>query len=339
MPSAKVSEWVAELEDVFLCDDAATCLYHALYGRDGALHTRLATLHLPTLRAILASPSEDDFVAFVSHFFGKTDADSTALLLRSLYAWREHGALPDTDDAAPSWADVNDDFLDGELPSPEEYCQHDLETMQGLMLQFKDEWANRDSDTPVWVGINAAFGSMVYPSKLWHYCEMRDMHDVPTAEYVDALAARLSGLLGRGDAGRVKTVLEVGAGRGYLSKQLARRLRGEGVSVVATDADAFEGVEQLDCASALVRHAPDVVVCSWMPYGCDWTSQFRAAPSVAHYVLTGPPGLSGTTAAWCCPADGLWRAEHVEEAEMYSICKLDSEYDPGNTKTILYSRK
>ena len=159
---------------------------------------------------------------------------------------------------------------------------------------------------------------------------MRDIHDFYTDEYISALAAHITSL---GPA--AATIVEVGAGRGGLTKRLAPKLPSS--TVVATDMDSFAGVEQLGYEAALQKYSPTLVLCAWMPYGCDWTPDFRRSASVRAYIQMGPPPLTGTTEAWMCPEG--WTARHVEEAEMFSICKLDSNLDPGNTKTISYLRK
>ncbi len=42
-----------------------------------------------------------------------------------------------------------------------------------------------------------------------------------------------------------------------------------------------DSVEMLPCDEALAEHRPDVVLCSWMPLGVDWTSSMRACPQVS----------------------------------------------------------
>ena len=42
-----------------------------------------------------------------------------------------------------------------------------------------------------------------------------------------------------------------------------------------------ERVQMMDCQSALTMYQPDVVLCSWMPFGKDWTHDMRACASVS----------------------------------------------------------
>eukprot|EP00937_MAST-01D_sp_MAST-1D-sp2_P006767 g6767.t1 len=114
-------------------------------------------------------------------------------------------------------------------------------------------------------------------------------------------------------------VLEVGAGDGQLGRALQHALArppaqsaatrrvdqdnagAEGgwvdadsvrVELVLTDkappagADA-SGVAPVGYRQALAQHAPDVVLCAWMPMGQDWSAAFRACDSVREYVLVG----------------------------------------------------
>lgn len=124
----------------------------------------------------------------------------------------------------------------------------------------------------------------------------------------ECVRVRLTHAFGRDS---LPVVLEVGAGSGALAHHLASRLVGY-ATVVATDngssriaqfapigvrpltcAQFDEGggdgtsVVQLDCEASLVRYEPRLVLCSWMPSGVDWSGAFRAASSVASYVLLG----------------------------------------------------
>ena len=39
-------------------------------------------------------------------------------------------------------------------------------------------------------------------------------------------------------------------------------------------------MQQLECSAALDAHSPDIVLCSWMPFGVDWTNALRACRTV-----------------------------------------------------------
>eukprot|EP01063_Lacrimia_lanifica_P027345 TRINITY_DN3825_c0_g2_i1.p1 TRINITY_DN3825_c0_g2~~TRINITY_DN3825_c0_g2_i1.p1 ORF type:complete len:344 (+),score=119.04 TRINITY_DN3825_c0_g2_i1:55-1086(+) len=343
MATDRVAAWRAELAPVLRDGTSATCLYHALYGRDGVMKTDLVKRLLPLLHVLIQKDGATDaeFEALVVSFLPKAPeegSDELALFLRALVGWRMYGPLPEAKSRA--WADVNGAYLEGELPEPEEYCQNDEEGMALLMQQMAEAWEAHekgDAACDLWVGIAVKFASFVNVTPLWHYCEMRDIHDFYTAEYTERLAEFLASLpLDEGDV-----VLEVGAGQGALTKFLRREpaLKEAGLALVATDADPFPDVEALSYQAALRKYAPKVVLCSWMPYGEDWTPAFRDCGAVLGYVLMGPLALSGCLAGWSLPAGGAWQAMHLEDIEAHSICKLDSVHDPGNTKTIWYQRR
>ena len=90
------------------------------------------------------------------------------------------------------------------------------------------------------------------------------------------------------------SVLEVGAGDGKLALHLRSVLADAPVEICATDSfsrglSLAAGVEvrRADYRTALAEQLPDVVLCSWMPLGEDWTEAFRACGSVRAYVLLG----------------------------------------------------
>lgn len=94
------------------------------------------------------------------------------------------------------------------------------------------------------------------------------------------------------------SVVEVGAGDGRFSHFLRVALAKSGVqgadkvTVTATDDNSrqleqFYAVETCDAVEVMNRFKPDIVLVSWMELGQDWTSSFRACPSVQEYVLVG----------------------------------------------------
>ncbi|GAB7044022.1 MULTISPECIES: methyltransferase domain-containing protein [Catenuloplanes] len=84
--------------------------------------------------------------------------------------------------------------------------------------------------------------------------------------------------------------LEIAAGDGTLS----RFLRAEGVDVVATDDHSWsnsidfpDDVLEEDARTALKRHSPKVVICSWPPAGNAFERFVFSTPSVELYVVIG----------------------------------------------------
>jgi hypothetical protein len=66
----------------------------------------------------------------------------------------------------------------------------------------------------------------------------------------------------------------------------------DGAMVVATDSGRWRiqreyDVQLIEYREALKLHQPDIVLCSWMPMGDDWTRELRSHPSVQEYILIG----------------------------------------------------
>lgn len=81
--------------------------------------------------------------------------------------------------------------------------------------------------------------------------------------------------------------LEIAAGDGTL----ARMLRGRGIDVTATDDHSWDAVrfaddvEKCDATTALRRHQPEVVLCSWPPGGNTFERNVFTTNSVQLYVV------------------------------------------------------
>ena len=148
------------------------------------------------------------------------------------------------------------------------------------------------------------------------------VHQFYTREFVSALATHIL-------ATGLAPVLEVGSGQG----ELARWLRRHGVPVIATDDGSWldgrlswprgvpEGVEPLSYSAALARYRPQLVLCSWMPQGEDWTPAFRACTAVREYLLIGegPGGFTGTAASFAPVAP--WQETSLEAIARLGIIR------------------
>ena len=97
--------------------------------------------------------------------------------------------------------------------------------------------------------------------------------------------------------------VEIGAGDGTLS----RFLQVKGAEVTATDDHSWSDridfpswVEQADAETALRRHEPDFVLCSWPPAGNDFEAAVFRTPSVRTYVavVSADPREAGNEAAY-----------------------------------------
>jgi len=181
-------------------------------------------------------------------------------------------------------------------------------------------------------------------------------YEILTSDLIRALAAwvRASSVAGAGaPSTEPLRVLEVGAGDGRLSHYLREALRENSpasdgalsVVVVATDsgersipACAPGAVEVLDYRDALRRHAPQLVLCCWMPLGQDWTAAFRECASVSSFLLLGEAddGCSGQPwATWGFDADGA-QADHSSSGDSSGTSDAESSCseDPDSWKRV-----
>jgi SAM-dependent methyltransferase len=165
---------------------------------------------------------------------------------------------------------------------------------------------------------------------------------LPTRAFVNALAKQIRAL-------KVKRVLEVAAGDGYLAQSL-QRVAPE-LQVTASDSGAWSdptarmsaaerrlhrhapglalgsNVERLDAARAIRRHQPELVLCSWLPPGHMLDALVR---SRAQYVLEigAGNGITGSAYSW------RFAHEFLEGAlERSARCRLDV-----SPRTELHSR-
>jgi hypothetical protein len=142
--------------------------------------------------------------------------------------------------------------------------------------------------------------------------------------YSGALVRAMAGLAaGRGE------VLEVGAGDGTL----ARFLSAEGCPVRATDDGSWSHaiaypaeVERIDAATALARHRPRVVVCSFPPPANGFERKVLAAAHVERYLVitSRHRHAAGDWDAYEAQRDFAWRID-----ERLSRLVLPPELDPA----------
>lgn len=171
---------------------------------------------------------------------------------------------------------------------------------------------------------------------LSEWCATRHFFQLWNREYVDALAQvlRESGF---------RRILELGAGRGILARELRTRLEPT-AEVCAVDDLAWcrdrpdrralvpTWVLVMDYADALRELAPDLVILPLPPDTRDWTPLMRATDSVQAYLMLGP----GAAAAAAQPPSG-WTARRLPQVERYSVCCLD--YGLGRaSKCALFER-
>lgn len=209
-------------------------------------------------------------------------------------------------------------------------------------IEKEKKWAENDfADCPVKYNPEAPWREnaiICRLSLLTVYCETFGIYQILNKEFNDALAEEIKKL-------GLKPVLEVGAGSGELAGVLRRR----GIELIAVD-DYSEPLakkavisehppEKMDYRDALKRYEPELVICSWMPGGEDWTVDFRATGSVKAYILIDdgerinpkdPPG---------------WQSRVLKNPNTWSLCRLDLGVDferPDiwwrHSKVILFTR-
>lgn len=127
-----------------------------------------------------------------------------------------------------------------------------------------------------------------------------------------------------------RQALEIAAGDGTLTTFLRER----GVAITATDDHSWsreidypEHVVDMDAATALRHHRPEVVVCSWPPVGNAFEAAVFRTPSVQTYVVIG--ASSQGTGSW-----DAYRAQTdfdvVEDARLAALV-----LPPEHTATVL----
>lgn len=183
------------------------------------------------------------------------------------------------------------------------------------------------------------------------------------------------------------TILEVGAGNGrlshFLQQKLKERISREEIKIIVTDSGEagirpIFSVEKLNHKEALEKYKPQIVICSWMPPGIDFSADFRSTKSLREYILIGEPVVCGDFwltwgTNWALKkkedgslsldeekmserenqpepykADGFEWVE-IEEVSKHQICRADLfEYEKPslkedflfkNSKTISFRRK
>ncbi|PIR68209.1 hypothetical protein COU49_02605 [Candidatus Nomurabacteria bacterium CG10_big_fil_rev_8_21_14_0_10_35_16] len=162
----------------------------------------------------------------------------------------------------------------------------------------------------------------------------KQIYEVWTEEYIEAfgnyLVQRVRDLGGSERSPII--ILEVGAGNGrlthFLQERLERLIPGQ-VKIIASDpgtSDSWKDkidhdfpVENLSQQEALKKYKPQIVIGSWMPYGDDFTDDFRKTSSVEEYILIGPEHCTGNSwKTWGNPTNS------EEDRELFPPYELDN---------------
>lgn len=125
-------------------------------------------------------------------------------------------------------------------------------------------------------------------------------------------------------------ILEVGAGRGemgwYLSKFLSPYIMVDDYSLKCSLEFSKYGdnIINIDYKDALKKFNPDLVIASWIPYGENWTKDFRDIDSVNGYIIIGE-GEGGATGS-----DEDWKTDWIridwDSVSKYGIARTDYGY-------------
>lgn len=165
--------------------------------------------------------------------------------------------------------------------------------------------------------------SMTVPFDFFDWAHHHMVYQLPSVEFVQELSNKIR------DIG-AKTILEVGAGRGTISKCVSNVLNKE---IILTDSyfwwEHDERIKNMEHTGVLKRtyidaieeFEPDLIIASWIPYNECWTKNFRKYPFVKGYMLIGEcrGGAIGSEEDWCTD----WNIQDWEDVSKYGICKTD----------------
>ncbi|MBA7496077.1 hypothetical protein ES702_06675 [subsurface metagenome] len=212
------------------------------------------------------------------------------------------------------------------------------------------EHLNNPNYLPSHDDVVRAFGNKW--SEDWHFYffnKETPRFELLNQEFIESLSSYLNTRVEELGATQEKpvTILDVGAGDGRLTHFISKSLQTKSLGkfqMIAVD-DGERGikpnfpVEQVSSVEdALRKHQPDIVICSWMEDGKDWTVFFRNTQSVKEYILIGEPEICGTESSWS-EHKGFSKRE-LEEVTRQQMCRTDeSPVDCFKSKTISYRRE
>lgn len=161
------------------------------------------------------------------------------------------------------------------------------------------------------------------PFDLLDWASKHMIYQLPSVEFVNELANKIRDIY-------PDIILEVGAGRGLISKHINNILNKK---IILTDSydwwDYNEDEIKILCPNVLKRtyinaieeFKPDLIIASWIPYDKCWTRDFRKYPFVKGYIIIGEPkgGATGSDDDW----NTDWKFQYLDDVEKYGICKTD----------------
>jgi hypothetical protein len=163
-------------------------------------------------------------------------------------------------------------------------------------------------------------------------CEVLDIFQFYSTEFIDHIVEIINKLA-------PQSIVEVGAGDGYLSYFLGER----GINVIPTDdysrhhINRPDRVEKIGHIDALKKYAPDLVVINWEELLGKYSIDVLGYPTVKHLLWIGE-GEGG-----CTGSEELWEFDYEETYNPYCLSRTDSCYFGGevskHTFVILFHPK
>jgi hypothetical protein len=161
------------------------------------------------------------------------------------------------------------------------------------------------------------------PFDLFDWANRHMVYQLPNVEFVRGLSNKIR------DIG-AKKILEVGAGRGIISRYISEILNNK---IILTDSYSwwgnagrikhmeYDGILKRTYNEAIEEFEPDLIIASWIPYNECWTKDFRKYPFVEGYILIGEGqgGATGCSEDW----DVDWKIQHLKAISDYGISKTD----------------
>jgi hypothetical protein len=171
------------------------------------------------------------------------------------------------------------------------------------------------------------------------------VYQLPNKEFVYKLANKIKDI-------KPDIIIEVGAGRGIISKHMSKILNKEIILTDSYDWWYYRKDEiKISCPNVLKRSyidaieefKPDLIIVSWIPYNECWTREFRKYPFVKGYIIIGEHkgGATGSYDDW----NTDWKFQYLDDVEKYGICKtdvgflmIDSMYRLRHTSVAYFER-
>lgn len=164
---------------------------------------------------------------------------------------------------------------------------------------------------------------MTGPFDLFDWANRHMVYQLPNTEFVHGLSNKIRDI-------EPRTILEVGAGRGIVSKYIGNNLNKK---IILTDSYSwrnndgrvknmeYTGVLKRSYIEAIEEFEPDLIIASWIPYNECWTKDFRKYPFVKGYILIGEGRGCATGSEEDWHTD--WNIQDWEDVDKYGICKTD----------------